>query len=153
MQTQVDVARQTLTEAETALDQYLLDNPVASETDRPPTEQVRVERLAAQVDRAETRHNTSLDALDQAKLRAAQAEIELQQRLELQDEPQAAPAPEPRLKKAALTGVIFVVLGVMLSLASVVIAATLDRTIRLPNDITAKFGLDVLAVVPNARGR
>ena len=41
----------------------------------------------------------------------------------------------------------------MLTLASVVVAATLDRTIRLPNDITGNFGLDVLAVVPDVRRR
>ena len=44
--------------------------------------------------------------------------------------------------------ILFGVLGAMLSLALVVVSATLDRTIRVPNDITAKFGLDVLAVVP-----
>ncbi len=52
-----------------------------------------------------------------------------------------------------LTLVIFGVLGVLLSLASVIVAATLDRTIRVPGDITAKFDLDVLAVVPDARAR
>jgi hypothetical protein len=35
----------------------------------------------------------------------------------------------------------------------VIVAATLDRTIRVPGDITAKFDLDVLAVVPDARAR
>jgi capsular polysaccharide biosynthesis protein len=39
----------------------------------------------------------------------------------------------------------------VLSLALVLVTATLDRTIRVPNDITAKYGLDVLAVVPNMR--
>ena len=71
----------------------------------------------------------------------------------MQDEPQVPAGPEPRLKKAALTLVLFGVLGIMLTLASVVISATLDRTIRLPNDVTGKFGLDVLAVVPDARSR
>ena len=52
-----------------------------------------------------------------------------------------------------LTVIIFGVLGTLLALASVIAAATLDRTIRVPCDITAKFGLDVLAVVPDARAR
>jgi len=30
----------------------------------------------------------------------------------------------------------------------VVLVAALDRTIRVPNDVEAKFGVDVLAVVP-----
>ena len=50
-----------------------------------------------------------------------------------------------------MTLILFGVLGVMLSLALVVVTATLDRTIRIPNDITARFGLDVLAVVPDTK--
>jgi capsular polysaccharide biosynthesis protein len=38
----------------------------------------------------------------------------------------------------------------LLMLASVIASATLDRTVRVPNDITGKFGLDVLAVIPDA---
>ena len=70
--------------------------------------------------------------------------------MQVLDEPEAPLAPEGRLKKAVLTVAVFGVLGVLLSLASVVLAAGLDRTIRVPNDITARFGVDVLAVVPNA---
>jgi uncharacterized protein involved in exopolysaccharide biosynthesis len=142
-----------LTEAETALDQFLIDNPVESSEDRPPQQAVVEQRLQADVERAETRYSAALDTLDAAELNTARAEIELQQRLEVQDPPQLPGAEEPKLQKAALTLIVFGVLGVMLALASVVVAATLDRTIRLPNDITGKFGLDVLAVVPDARRR
>ena len=45
--------------------------------------------------------------------------------------------------------IVFGVVGVMLSLATVVLSASLDHTIRVPNDVTARFGVDVLAVVPD----
>ena len=153
LQQQLDAAKQVLDAADAARDQFLTDNPVASEGDRPAQQQVRLDRLEVEVERAEARYTAALDALADAQFRADQAEIALQQRLSVQDEPQVPAGPEPRLKKAALTLVLFGVLGVMLTLASVVISATLDRTIRLPNDVTGKFGLDVLAVVPDARSR
>ena len=56
------------------------------------------------------------------------------------DPPDTPFAPEPRLKKAVLTLVIFGVLGLLLSLASVIVAATLDRTIRVPGDISLLDG-------------
>ena len=65
------------------------------------------------------------------------------------DEPEPALAPQGRLKKAAITMIVFGVLGTILSIVTVVVSATLDRTIRVPNDITSKFGVDVLAVVPD----
>jgi capsular polysaccharide biosynthesis protein len=74
----------------------------------------------------------------------------VEQRIRVLDEPEAPAAAEGRMKKAVLTVAVFFVLGVLLSLGSVVLAASLDRTVRVPNDITARFGVDVLAVVPNA---
>ena len=65
------------------------------------------------------------------------------------DEPEPPLAPRAGSKNAAMTMIVFGVLGTILSLASVVVSATLDRTIRVPNDITGRFGVDVLAVVPD----
>ena len=118
-----------------------------------PAQQQQINTLQADVDRAESQYDAKLDSLDQAKLASNSAATEVDQRLRQTDPPEEPLAPEPRLKKAALTLVIFGVLGVLLSLASVIVAATLDRTIRVPGDITAKFDLDVLAVVPDARAR
>jgi capsular polysaccharide biosynthesis protein len=67
------------------------------------------------------------------------------------DEPPMPTFPTAGLRKAAMTIGMFGVLGAMLSLGTVVLAATLDRTIRIPNDVSAKFGVEVLAVVPSAR--
>lgn len=142
-----------LAEAEAALDEFLANNPVASTAELPPTQQVEFGRLSAVVARAESRYASAQDAVDEAARRGAQAQIDVSQRLQLQDEAQAPTSPQPRLKKALLTLVLFGVLGVGLSLTSVVASATLDRTIRLPNDVSGRFGLDVLAVVPDVRRR
>jgi capsular polysaccharide biosynthesis protein len=145
-----DAARQ---QAQDALDAFLVQNAVTDSTTITASQQVQLNALQAALDRAESQFDAKTDSLDQAKLASNSAGAEVEQLLRVTDPPEQALAPEPRLKSAVLTLVIFGVLGVLLSLASVLVAATLDRTIRVPGDITAKFDLDVLAVVPDARAR
>jgi capsular polysaccharide biosynthesis protein len=147
---EADTARKT---AQAALDQFFVDNNLSDTVQIPLALQLQANRLQAEVDRAEAQYDSKLDSLDQAKLASATAATEVDQRLRVTDQPEQPEAPEPRLKSALLTLVIFGVLGVLLSVASVIVAATLDRTIRVPGDVTAKFDLDVLAVVPDARAR
>ena len=153
LQTQSDAALEEVNLARDELDAYLTANPVQSAEDRSPQQQVEVDRLTAEVERAEGRYSLARDKVDAANEEMAQATVEIEQRYKVLDPPEVPLASEPRLKKATLTLILFGVLGIGLSLASVVVSATLDRTIRLPNDVTGKFGLDVLAVVPDARAR
>jgi uncharacterized protein involved in exopolysaccharide biosynthesis len=145
-----DAARQA---AQAKLDQYLVDNGLTDALQIPAQQQQQINALQAEIDRAESQYDSKLDSLDQAKLASNSAATEVDQRLRVTDPPEEPLAAEPRLRSAVLSLVIFGVLGVLLSLASVIVAATLDRTIRVPGDITAKFDLDVLAVVPDARAR
>jgi uncharacterized protein involved in exopolysaccharide biosynthesis len=131
--------------------QYLLDHPLAENEDAPLAERLPLQRLRDVLNRAEDRHDQALNSRDAAELATAQARVVVQQRLQTVDAPEIPPSPEPRLRKAVLTMFLFAAVGAMLSLALVVMTATLDRSIRVPNDITAKFGLDVLAVVPDKR--
>jgi uncharacterized protein involved in exopolysaccharide biosynthesis len=131
---------------------YILDHPLAENEKGPLEERLQLERLQAVLSRAEDRHDQALNARDAAQLATAQARVVVQQRLQTVDEPEIPTVPQPRLRKAALTLFLFGAVGALLSLALVVITATLDRTIRVPNDVTAKFGLDVLAVVPDKKG-
>jgi uncharacterized protein involved in exopolysaccharide biosynthesis len=135
----------------TDVQQYLLANQLAESEDGPLELRLQLQRLRDVLNRAEERHEQALNARDAAELATAQARVVVQQRLQTVDEPEIPSAPEPRLRKAALTLFLFAAVGAVLSLALVVMTATLDRTIRVPNDITAKFGLDVLAVVPDKR--
>ena len=80
LQQQVDGSKQVLDTADAARDQFLTENPVADEADRPAQQQVRLDRLEVEVERAEARYTAALDALADAQFRADQAEIALQQR-------------------------------------------------------------------------
>ena len=112
-----------------------------------------LESLQSDLSRKEAQYDSQLSSLAQAQQQRAATITEVEQRIRVTDQPELPLAPEPRLKGAILTLIIFGVLGLLLSLALVIVDATLDRTIRVPSDITGKFGLDVLAVVPDARAR
>jgi uncharacterized protein involved in exopolysaccharide biosynthesis len=151
---QVASAQAAYTAAQTALNDFLVQNNISLGSDEIAVpQQIVIAQLQADADRTESQYGAQLTSLDDAKQRAAATRTEIAQRIRVTDAPTSPGAPEPRLKSAVLTVIIFGVLGVLLSLASVIVAATLDRTIRVPGDITAKFGLDVLAVVPDARAR
>ena len=111
---------------------------------------LRIAELESELQRADAKLTRTLDDLDQAANATASARAEINQRLRQVAAPEAG-GEEPLLRDAILTMAVFVVLGIVLSLALVLVTATLDRTIRVPNDITAKYGLEVLAVVPNMR--
>ena len=147
---EADTARKA---AQAQLDKFLVDNGLTEAVQIPAQQQQQINNLQADVDRAESQYDAKLDSLDQAKLASNSAATEVDQRLRVTDPPEQPEAPQPRLKSAVLKLAVFGVLGLLLSLASVIVAATLDRTIRVPGDITAKFDLDVLAVVPDARAR
>lgn len=147
----VATAKAALDQANQAVDVFIDENPQLSTETMSIADQTALSRLQSDVARAEALYDASLAALNEAQLSSATAETVVNQRLTQLDDPEVPGEPEPRLRKAALTIILFGVLGVMLSLALVIVTATLDRTIRIPNDITARFGLDVLAVVPDTR--
>jgi uncharacterized protein involved in exopolysaccharide biosynthesis len=117
------------------------------------TTQLQLKDKQDEVARLQTAYNGDVQQLTDAKVKVNAAKTSVDQQLRVTDPAQAALGAEPRLKKAVLTLIIFGVLGLLLTLASVIVSATLDRTIRVPGDITARFDLDVLAVVPDARAR
>jgi hypothetical protein len=153
LQDQVNKAKADRDAAQADLNNYLVQNNIDGTADVPLSLQLTADQKRSDLTRLDTVYNTKLSQLDQAALSRETAKTEVEQRLQVTDTAQPATAPEPRLKKAFMTLLIFGVLGFLLTLASVIVAATLDRTIRIPGDITAKFDLDVLAVVPDAQAR
>jgi uncharacterized protein involved in exopolysaccharide biosynthesis len=130
---------------------YLTDHPEAEDPKAPLSVRLPLQQRQDVLERAQTRHEQALDDRDAAQLATAQAKTVVQQRLQTVDDPEIPAAAQPRLRKAIFTMFLFGAVGALLSLALVVMTATLDRTIRVPNDVTAKYGLDVLAVVPDKK--
>lgn len=146
----VNAAETKMLEAQKALDDEAIAQGGGALDQLDLAEQVKIQRLQATADRAESQYEEALTALENAQLETEKARTVVEQRLKQLDAPQLG-IKQAWVRKAALTLILFGVLGVLMSLALVVVTATLDRTIRVPNDITARYGLDVLAVVPDMR--
>lgn len=137
----VDAARE-------ALRDFLVENPVDIEAERPLVQTLDIERLQADLTRAEARNDAARQQLAEARLSTLQATDVVEQRLQVVDRPEVPAFPEARLRKAITTVAVFLVLGTLIATALLVVTALLDRTIRIPEDIEANNGLAVLAVVP-----
>lgn len=134
--------------ADNAVREKILEQPDVDIEERSLVDQQEFAILQDNATRAREQLVAAQDALDAAKLTTDQAAAVVEQRIRLLDAPEEPTFAAGGIKKAALSLIIFGVLGCVLSLISVVVSATLDRTIRVPNDVTSKFGVDVLAVVP-----
>jgi len=138
-------------EALDALNVYLEEHPAGDEEDRPVAQQLDIARLEDAVSRADDAYVRAETNVNDATLAADVARTVVSRQLRVIDEPQLPIAPLAGLRQAVLTVTIFAVLGAMLSIGIVVVTSMLDRTIRIPQDVTARFGVEVLAIVPSAR--
>ena len=148
LQTRVDEKQGEVDEANQAVTDKINEQPDVDLEDRSLVDQEEIRQLQAEAERTREQLVSAQDALDQAKTQSDQAQAIVNQRLQVLDQPELPPASKAGLRDAALKVIIFAVLGAILSIVSVVVSAMLDRTIRVPDDITGKFGIDVLAVVP-----
>jgi capsular polysaccharide biosynthesis protein len=139
-----------LQEAEQELEDYLLAHPEDANGERPITEELEVDRLSTAQRRAEDAIQATQTDLTDATLARDVASTVVDRQLRILDEPGMPGAPTSGVRDKVMTVGIFFVLGAALSLAFVVLAAVLDRSVRLPSDISSKFGLEVLGVVPSA---
>jgi uncharacterized protein involved in exopolysaccharide biosynthesis len=67
------------------------------------------------------------------------------------DRPEAPLGPEPHRKKDAVTLVLFLLLGLMVMAAVVVVATLLDHSVRYSDEIEMQLHVPVLAIVPDSR--
>jgi hypothetical protein len=133
------------------LAEYLGDHPASDPDTRPAEEMAEVDRLRADVERAEDRYATALSNSENARLATEQAREDVNQRLRLVDVPKTSFAPESTRQAQILKLSMYVTVGLLLSIALVVVGAALDHSLRFPDEVRRRIGLDVLAVVPEAR--
>ncbi|MFV0309604.1 MAG: hypothetical protein ACK5OX_17885 [Desertimonas sp.] len=146
---------QTNVRYETALErraQYVADNPEPpAPAERSSDEQAELGVLGEELTRARTALSEAEIALDDAEIARDEARAISERELRVVDSPMLPTSPEPRLKESVLTTAMFAVMGLILSIGFVVFAATIDRSVRMPADVTSRFPVDVLAVIPQVR--
>ncbi len=138
----LDTARQ-------AMQSYLEDHPAPLRGDRPPAEQMEIDRLQADINMASDRLTSAREKEESARLAMAQAESKTRQSYLVVDAPAFPFAPENSKKTAMTNAVIQVVVGVILSIVLIAVGALIDRSLRFPIDVRRGLDLPVLALVPD----
>ena len=123
-------------------------------------------RDTAQQDLADKEANLAQNPQDpQAQLDATDARIasgnaqdalslqttSMKQRFSYLDDAKKPSTPEPHRKKDAITLTLFLLLGLMVMAAVVVVAALLDHSVRYSDEIETQLHVPVLAIVPDSR--
>lgn len=134
--------------AEQELSAYLAENPPPAFGDRSTAELARINQLTEVLARAEQQQLQAQNKADEARLATEQARVDIEQRLRIIDPPTQPSAPVTGLRASAMTLITFGMLGTILTLGLVVVAAFLDRTLRSARELKSRLGFVTVADVP-----
>lgn len=140
-----------LTEARDALGAYVAARPVTDERLRAVDEQIEIQSLTDDVERANDQLSTATQSLAEAQLATAQTSTDIAQRLRIVDSPQRPLAPEPHLRDDAITIMLYAVVGSLVAIAALVLATLTDHSVRYSEEVENRLQSDVLATIPNSR--
>lgn len=146
----IDVYASDLDVARAELRLYLEAHPEPIRGDRPELEQMEIERLESEIGLAEKQLTNALSRQENSSLAVAQAESAVRQTYLVIDTPRLPSQPASSRMDALMNAIIFVVVGVVLSIVGILGAALLDRSHRFPIDVRHTLDLPVLALVPDA---
>jgi capsular polysaccharide biosynthesis protein len=134
--------------AEDGLKAYLDAHPAPVRGDRPPSEDVEIDRLRGRLAVANERLKKAQDNLESSQLTEKLNESTTRQQYLIVDAPNF-PYKSTQSNKSLLTNsIIFVVVGIFLAIGGVVLGALLDQAVRFPEDVTLRLNLPVFAVLP-----
>ena len=148
-QSQLQSYRSAVEQAQQVLNDYAAKHPGGPQEQRPLAEQVEIQQLTSAVTQAQDQYSTAQQKSEEARLATEQATTNASQRLRIIDQPKADPIPLSGLKKSVMTLMIFVFVGLLLSMTAVVLGTVLDRSLRTADDVDALLHLPALAVVPD----
>jgi len=148
---QLGPQQEKLEQARAELQAYLADHPAPIRGQRSEQEQAEIARLQAIVTDASQQVDDTLEKEEAARLALTKAERNATQAYTMIDAPKVPTEPDTSLKGMLKDALIFVALGVGLSIACVVGGMLLDRSFRLPIDVRHGLSLPVLATIPLAR--
>jgi capsular polysaccharide biosynthesis protein len=138
-----------LQKAREALKTYLEAHPAPLRGERPAQELLEIAQFQSTVDVATRRVENALEKEESARLAQAQAESSVRQDYLLIDAPTLPINPETSLRQRLIGPLIFVIVGIILTIVCVVGGALLDRSFRFPLDVLTSLDLPVLALVPD----
>lgn len=145
----VETYQQALDDAQAAVDRFLLG---VTDVDALPAElETEFSRLAAAETAATALYAAALEDLEASRLAALQAETDVLQSLSVVEAPQIEDIPAGDLLDRIIIVFSYTFVGVLLSLATAVLLAVINRTVLFPQDLSHLTGARVVAVLPRSR--
>ncbi len=145
----IKVYEANLETARENLKNYLLENPPPLRGERNEIQKLEISRLQGDVDIARSRYTNALEKEENARLALAQIEGDTRQSYTIIDAPLLPERPEVSRRELAIQAGIFLLVGVILSIAAIAGNMILDRTFRFPIDVYYGTHLPVLAMIPD----
>ncbi len=139
---ELDTARNTL-------QSYLEAHPDPVRGTRPAIETLMIDKLTTEMTDVQDKLTATRTKVQDSQLSLSQAEGNLRQKYLLIDHPALADKSDTSKKKLITNGVIFMVVGLMLSFVGVIGATVLDGAFRFPFDIKNALGIPSLATIPD----
>jgi capsular polysaccharide biosynthesis protein len=136
----------------TALDQYTKANPEPLVGTRTQDKQFEIDRLSNDYLEANKRYTDTLAKAEDARLASAQTRSNVEGRLRLVDAPKVPTASSFSKVKLILQLALFVMVGVLLTAVVVFVGTITDKSLRSADEIRRRFGVPLLALVPESRG-
>ncbi len=131
------------------LEKYVSEHPEPIRGSRPYLEQFEIDRLNGPIKIAEDRYTSALDKEENAKLSLQQIESDTRQTYILIDAPAFPAKPDTSLKRVGISMGIFLAVGIILTIALIVVSYLLDRTVHFSLDVSTQLNLPVLAMIPD----
>ncbi|MCX6054735.1 MAG: hypothetical protein NTZ74_07470 [Chloroflexi bacterium] len=147
-----DLVKTYLADVQTAkgeLQSFLNGHTVPVTGDRLPSEVVEISRLEEQLNAASARYTKAQDNLENSQLTEKINESEVRQKYLIVDSPNFPNKKAVSTTKQLTTSMIYVLVGVVLSVMGVIVGTLLDQTVRFPDDVSTALELPVFAVFPD----
>ncbi len=130
------------------LDRYIDQIPDNSDQSSQLRVQFLVERYSDEVVKADAKVDAAQEGIDAARLAAQQSRIEAGRSVTLIDTPKVPVASESSMIKTATTVATFVILGIFISIAAILVTTVLDNSVSNPADLRAIAGVSYVGTVP-----
>ena len=142
--------KQELDGARGALDDYLIQHPEPIRGERPEIEKAQIKGLEGNIDIFYRQYVDALGKQENARLSTDKAESSVRQTYVLIDTPTLAEKPVASKLDNIISVAIFVILGGVFAVLSIIGGAAIDRSFRFPVDVQQFLHIPVLAVVPTS---
>jgi uncharacterized protein involved in exopolysaccharide biosynthesis len=139
-------------DAEAALTAHLQSLPELSEGEEYPLElELETQRLQARLSSLEQKLDATQSNLDEARLTRVQQTSEAVRSLNVVDEPQVPTAPVSTLMKRITLIASYMLLGVVVAVAALLVTTVLDQSVSSSADLLMLPGISLVATVPPVR--